>query len=128
MFVAEVKNYSSAGDQGSEYRLFLAKCYRIETYSPAMYEHYVWLTWAPFLVSSWKELITPEFVAAAVEGSDESQSIALGSSNLSEESVEKVASKLMIVVLSERQVEFLSLHGDELLNVKQALLEIRDGL
>ena len=127
MFVAEVKNYTSAGDQGTEYRYFLARCYRIESDIPNMYEHYLWVTWAPFLVSSWKDLLTKEFVVEAVETNTESARTALGSDNLSDEIAAAVAKKILIVVLSERQEVFLSLHGDELIGVRQALLKLRNN-
>ena len=125
MFIAEVKHYSGSGDQGAAYRSFLAKCYRIESEQPQMYEHYLWITWAPFLVARWKDLLTSDFISTAVEADEESRRIALGSKSLLPATVATVSDKLMIVVLSDRQEVFLSLHGDELLGVQQALLDLR---
>lgn len=127
MFVAEVKNYASQGDQGVEYRKFLAKCYLIESVRPDMYEHYLWITWVPFLGTKWTKLLEVEFVASAVLETEESRYIALGDESIASDIVARVADKLLIVVLSERQERFLSLHGDELIGVRKALLEIRDG-
>lgn len=127
MFVAEVKGVRAAGEQGSEYQSFLAKSYRTEIVVPQMYEHYMWITWAPFLVSAWAKLLTPAFVLAAIQKGAESIHIALGAEDPSSTIAETVASKVLIVVLSERQEKLLTLHGNELLNVRKALLGIRAG-
>jgi hypothetical protein len=47
----------------------LAKCYRVETGAAGnFYDQYLWITWAPFLVTSWHELLTAAYVATAVTG------------------------------------------------------------
>ena len=62
VFLAESKKYATAADQGVEYRRFLSKCYRVETEAGNFYDQYLWITWAPFLVNSWDQLLTPGYV------------------------------------------------------------------
>lgn len=124
-FAAEVKQHNHANDQGAEYRRFLAKSYRVEDYMSQMFDHYLWVTWAPFLVGSWSTLTTPDFVAAAVHFDDTAKQIALGTADLDQAVAKQVADKLILVVLSVRQEELLSLHGNELVGVRQALIELR---
>jgi hypothetical protein len=125
MFAAECKKYANAQDQGVEYRKFIAKCYRVEAEHAQFYDHFMWITWAPFLVNSWDELLTPEYVESSVTGEELCRYIALGSAEFNPTIGAAVAHKLLIAVLSDRQEVALSLHGDELLHVRKALLELR---
>lgn len=125
LFVAESKKYATAADQGTEYRRFLAKCYRVETDHGNVYDHYLWITWSPFLVNTWDQLLTPEFVELAVTGGDANKYIALGEAQFDPALGANIAQKLLLVVLSDGQEVVLSLHGDELLHVRKALLELR---
>jgi hypothetical protein len=125
VFLAESKKYATAADQGVEYRKFLAKCYSVEVDAGDFYDHYLWATWAPFLVNSWDQLLTPDYVETAVTGEDACRYIALGDGAYQAAVGEAVANKLIIVVLSDGQEVVLSLRGDELLHVRKALLELR---
>jgi len=127
MFLAEVKNYKDPGDQGAEYRKFLSKCYRVEVLHGKFFDHYMWITWAPFLVTSWSKLTTPEFVHQTIESCAFGKEAALDGGAAAPEITRAVSEKLMIVVLSERQEDRLTLQGDELFAVRSSLIEVRDG-
>lgn len=124
-FLAEVKHYSRAGDQGVQYREFLAKCYRTKQVAAAWCNHFVWITWAPFLVSSWPQLRTAQYVQEALTANELSRAIALGTAEPDPDLCATVASHLMIVVVCDLQLRLLSLQDPELLHVRKALLEIR---
>jgi hypothetical protein len=125
VFLAESKKYATAADQGVEYRRFLAKCYRVEAEAANFYDQYLWVTWAPFLVTTWDQLLTPAYVQTAVTGDDVCGHIALGEDEYEAPIGDAVSKKLLIVVLSDGQEVVLSLHGDELLHVRKALLDFR---
>jgi len=125
VFLAESKKYATAADQGTEYRKFLAKCYRVQDTYDKFSDSFLWITWAPFLVTAWDDLLTPSYVQTAVTSNDECKYIALGAASYDTAVGEAVASKLLIVVLADGQEVALSLHGDELLHVRKALLELR---
>ena len=62
LFVAEMKKYKEAGDQGTHYDDWVAKCYVARKTAPALAEHFMWITWAPFRVTDWSKLTTAETV------------------------------------------------------------------
>jgi len=125
IFLAESKKYMNAGDQGTQYRKFLAQCYRVQVEHGNFCDHFLWVTWAPFLVNSWDALLTAEYVATAAAGDEVGKYIALGDENIDAAVRDAVAAKLSVVVLADRQEVLLSLHGDELMHVRKALLEFR---
>lgn len=125
MFFAECKKYQSAQDQGTHFRRFLAGCYRVESLYTQFANHFLWITWAPFLVRDWHRLRTETFVRKAVTAKPETRYIALGPAAYEEEVGRRVASKVLVVVLADGQEVALSLHGDELVHVRKSLLEIR---
>lgn len=127
LFLAESKKYSAANDQGTHYRKFLAQCYRVECVAAQFVNHFLWVTWAPFLVNSWDELVTPQYVATAVNSNDDTRYIALGGATYDPAIGDRVAKKATIVVLGDAQEVLLSLHGDELMHVRKALLELRSA-
>lgn len=125
VFLAECKKYASSADQGSEYRKFLAKCYLVESVAGDFVDAFLWITWAPFLVTTWGDLRKDSFAASAITGTAECKYIALGTADLDADIAARVASKIILVVLGDAQEVSLSLHGDELLHVRKALLELR---
>ncbi|MGH7490558.1 MAG: hypothetical protein ACREMY_33845, partial [bacterium] len=72
------------------------------------------------------ELRTPQYVEKAVTGEESCRYIALGDRPYQSTAGEHVASKLIIVILADAQEIVLSLHGNELLHVRKALLEYRN--
>lgn len=125
LFLAESKKYATASDQGVEYRKFLAKCYRVETDFGKIYDHYLWITWAPFLVTTWDQLLKPPYLEQAITTDEACRYIALGDTEVVDARCEAVAAKVLIIVLADGQELVLSLHGNELLHVRKALLELR---
>jgi len=112
-FLAEVKFYPIAGasDQGTLYREYLAKCYRAFVTRPDRCNNFMWITWAPFLVTKWTELCSPKEVKSAViehcertlniiDETEASSAVDLGVCTM-------VAEKLWLIVLSERQEQLV---------------------
>lgn len=106
-FFAEIKNYSDAHDQGTLYTEYLAKCYRALKLMPARCDHFMWLTWHPFSVKKWADLCSAKEVQRAVI---ENRERCLGIEKQAEAEVavdarlcEEVASRLWLIVLSEKQ-------------------------
>lgn len=112
MFLAEVKFYlSGASDQGTLYREYLAKCYRAYVSRPERCDNFMWITWTPFLVSKWSALCSAKEVESAVvehreralNVTDETQAHAA----IDLEACTKVADRLWLIVLSERQEQLV---------------------
>ena len=112
MFMVECKKYTTTGNQGSMYREYLAKCYVATTLNSAITDHFMWITWHPFLVDSWRDLCKPEQIR---KGLIEQKGRILGTSS-TDQDIEKwveddvltmVASKLWILVLSDRQEQLV---------------------
>jgi hypothetical protein len=110
-FFAEVKKYAGAGDQGTEYPKYLAKCYLALKQNPAMCDHFLWITWAPFSVKAWPKLLTPEYVETSVSKHDLKT---LGVANAKPDMAQcaAVADRLWLIVLSDKQ-EILRLSDSE---------------
>lgn len=101
-FYAEVKKYSTVGNQPGEYEEYLAKCYRAFSLLPARCDHFFWITWHPFSQTKWQRLCGPDEVESAVKAHSAK---CLGDSSLSREMCETVADRLWLIVLSDRQEE-----------------------
>jgi len=126
-FLAEVKMYEDDGSSlGGMFRDFLACCYRVEDLlGPTHFDRYLWITWVPFLGSKWSELQTETFVKAAIEEKDYRCAAALGGAAYDRTVGERVAEKVIIVILSSKQERFLALSDGELPEVLKALVDIR---
>jgi hypothetical protein len=106
-FCAEVKNYTSASNQGIEFRSFLAKCYVARMSRYTIGDHFMWITWAPFSVNSWNTLDSPETVVEAVVEhrgrifgdvtEEKSRSL------IDAETARSVSERLWVIVLSQKQ-------------------------
>jgi hypothetical protein len=106
-FLAECKKYKDAQDQGKHYKKFLAQCYRAFTARPERCDNFIWITWAPFNVTTWSKLLSPEEVRAAVLAVP---SLSLGAEDpehaqemFSDEDCKEVADRLRMIVLSDWQ-------------------------
>ena len=111
-FLAECKNYENASDQGSHYSAYLAKCYVARSTRPDRGENFMWITWSPFATRTWSELVSTDRVKAAVLKEcrrvlrvDDKNALAA----LDEQLCKDVASRLWIIVLSEKQEKHLVL-------------------
>lgn len=125
VFLAECKSYKGAADQHDHYKDFLANCYLVQNRHGAQYDHFMWLTWAPFQITEWPTLLSPGKVKEAVHDDADSKYTALGADPYDPTIGDAVAAKVMIVVLADRQEVTLSLHDPELMYVRKALLEAR---
>ncbi|MFF0525337.1 hypothetical protein ACFYTC_42145 [Actinomadura nitritigenes] len=106
-FFAECKKYANAYDQGKHYRKYLAQCYRALHLRPERCDNFMWITWAPFDVTVWEELLSAKRVRQAVlehsakvlnePRKEQAESL------VSEEMCEDVSDRLWMIVLSDRQ-------------------------
>jgi hypothetical protein len=117
-FYAECKKYQNAQDQGQHYRKFLAQCYRAFKLRPERCDNFLWITWAPFNVTTWDKLQDPKIVEAAVLALAE-RSLGAEDANqaaklLDKERCKEVADRLRMIVLSDWQQENLSLTTEHL--------------
>lgn len=119
-FLAEVKNYADASDQGTLYSEYLAKCYRAYETRPDRCDNFIWVTWAPFRATTWSTLCDKDEIYTAVikhrkkalnlEKEDEAK--AMLDSKSAE--IDAVAERLWLLVLSEKQEKHLVLSKEHL--------------
>lgn len=121
LFMAEVKYYSSDG-LGRDYDDFVAKCYLARRDHPRSADQYMFLTWHPFRVKTWTRLESEQAVLfglavnhhRAFGSPDERAEPCFGPGTWSGEAhracphmdmdvVRDVATRLWVVVLSEKQ-------------------------
>ena len=80
---------------------YLAKCYRALATNPARCDNFMWLTWAPFSVTKWDRLLSPEEVEDAVR-LHQARAVD-GGSEVDPRMCRMVADRLWLIVLSDRQ-------------------------
>lgn len=106
--LVEVKNYSTSGNQGPEYKKFLARSYSIT--AKGFLEgvdhgtQFMWLTWCPFEVTSWAKLQSQAWVRDALT----LQALAdeyLGGVAVDDGLVSLTAKRVFMVVLGARHEE-----------------------
>jgi hypothetical protein len=127
-FVAESKFYSGPGNQPTMYREFLAKCYCALAARPEVCDHFFWITWAPFLSESWKDLCTYDFVEKAVlmhsvKALNEVDAD-VAKTAVKTDLVSAVADRLWIIVLSKRQEQELIMSREHLALIRQHEIEM----
>ncbi|WP_339155827.1 hypothetical protein [Actinomadura luteofluorescens] len=108
-FVAECKHYSGDSDQGYHFDDFVAKCYLTRRDHHRLADHFMWITWHPFRVKTWKELCSSNAVfngltldrnrlrALGVEDKDEAAAL------IDDRLAKEVADRMWVLVLSEKQ-------------------------
>ncbi len=109
LFVAGVKKYKEASDQGTHYNDWVAKCYVVRKVNPAIAEHFMWITWTPFRITEWQNLMTAETVVKGLlteknrkrvfDTDDVDEARKLIDLGLAAE----IAQRLWLIVLSEKQ-------------------------
>jgi hypothetical protein len=112
-FSAEVKNYENSSDQGAAYRRFLAMCYLAVVKGYTYGDHFMWITWAPFSVTSWPTLTTPAAVVEAVVeyrarlfgNVSKAQALAMADQAV----IHSVAERIWLIVLSRKQETLMPL-------------------
>lgn len=129
-FCAEIKNYSQAGDQGTEFDAFLAKCYVAALTGHHLSDHFMWITWSPFRIKTWSTLRSSTQVEEAVLQHSER---VFGTTDpdrardlLDRTVSERVAERLWLIVLSDKQETLVPLKDWEAI-VAAALIQKGDG-
>jgi hypothetical protein len=109
-FLAEVKNYLYESNLPTHFRDFLAKCYVALSSKPARCDNFLWISWAPFQAQNWHKHATTENVRKSIVHSANRERV-LGVDNevdagekLDVELMAKVASRVWLVTLSDRQI------------------------
>ncbi|MFD9868050.1 hypothetical protein ACFXI8_29960 [Streptomyces niveus] len=107
MFVAEVKNYRHASDQGAQFDEFVAKCYVARSTGYLLGDHFMWITWTPFRAQSWSQLDSSEHVvhsvlqhSARVFGTADR---AAAEAQMDLSVAQEVAARIWLIVLSDKQ-------------------------
>ena len=117
-FVVESKKYTVAADQGHHYDDWVAKCYVTRKEYARLADHFMWITWHPFRIGDWNNLLEPK---AVVDGlllprnckrvfNTDDPSVAEGM--IDQALVNDVASRLWLIVLSDKQ-ENLVISSDD---------------
>jgi len=106
-FLAEVKYYKQVGRQAEMYDEYLAKCYRAYELRPDRCNNFMWITWCPFSISKWQNLLSCDEVFAAVVRHG---ALALGEPDptkapaiVDRSRCDDVAQRLWLIVLSDKQ-------------------------
>ena len=111
MFMGECKKYTTS-NQGTAYREYLAKCYVVLLQNPALADHFMWITWHPFLVESWTALCRAPYVSKSVVQErarvfGHRSTAAAAQEGVDEKICEEVARRLWLLVLSDRQEQLV---------------------
>ena len=117
LFYAEIKKYSTVGNQAEMYGDYLANCYCTLLQDRTKPYEFMWITWHPFSQSKWTKLCEWEEVRDQVSGR---QSAWLGSATSVDDDLCKiVAGRLWLIVLSDKQ-EKLGMSDEMLGEVRRA--------
>lgn len=125
-FLAECKNYANASHQLAMYHEYLAKCYVARQLRPDRCENFLWITWAAFGTTVWSELMSPDRVRTSVIAEAKR---ALGVDHQDAEAkiddalCRDVASRLWMIVLSERQEKHLVLSAEHQGLIRKYVIE-----
>ncbi len=108
-FLAESKKYKGSSDQGTHYDKFLAQSYVTLRDQGRLADHFMWITWAPFRVTSWSKQSDPDAIRKALL-TDENRARVFGDVDveaaktaLDDVLLLDLSSRMWIIVLSERQ-------------------------
>jgi hypothetical protein len=107
MFFAEVKNYDAPHDLATHYSRFLAECYVAYLDKPGYCDHFMWLSWSPHSITDWPKLTSADYVRKHVLNHREvvfgTDNVDVAKAAVDEDAVIAVASRLWLIVLSEKQ-------------------------
>lgn len=106
-FIAEVKKYKNAQDQGTHFDNWVAKCYVARQAVPAITDQMMWITWSPFRADSWSALLSETAIESGLvknckrvfDTEDPEEAKALIDRDL----LKEVSNRLWLVVLSDKQ-------------------------
>jgi len=131
-FLAEVKNYSNASDQGNHFDEFLAKCYCTRKQNVQMSGNFIFFTWSPFRANKRSSQCSIETIeealikhrekALGITAVDEAQKILA----TERDTLKDIANSLMIVVVSEKQEKHLVMSEEYLGVIRKYATEKAD--
>ncbi|HEY0260903.1 MAG TPA: hypothetical protein VGC18_13750 [Lacisediminihabitans sp.] len=105
-FLVESKKYSW-DSQGEPFDKFLAQSYVTLRDSPALAQHFMWITWTPFRIKTWNANTNAASVAKALIANGErvfdSTDPDVITSKTDANIVNDLVSRLWVIVLSDRQ-------------------------
>jgi hypothetical protein len=121
LFVAEVKNYQNASDQGSHFEKFLAKCFCARRHEPKSADVFMWITWSPFKANTWSMLHSKSSIVEAIIKlreqalgiADEEDARSEICSKDIQDLIEYLSENIWIIVLCEQQEQFLTLSTED---------------
>lgn len=120
LFLAESKKYAGDQDQGKHFDKFLAQSYVALRDEPKLADHFMWITWAPFRVTTWSKISHPEKIVHALvkvqpyrtwvfgEGVSEDEAASL----VDQKIVDNLSSRMWMIVLSDRQEKLVISNED----------------
>lgn len=119
----ECKKYTTAGGQAAEFREFLAIAYSatkhaIDTKGSDEQREFMWVTFHPFSVSKWSDLLTLTFMKQCIEEFPD----LLNGEDVDEELLAVVATRTWVMVVGQRQVG-IRLTKEELSIASAALIK-----
>lgn len=128
IFLAESKYYHVYGELAEHYRKYLAQCYCALTSAPAHCDQFMFITWHPFSVTSWADLITEKYVRESVlkyrqDALDETDKT-LAEGLVSDSLCKQIADRLWIIVLSDRQEQELIMSAQDLALIRKHRTEM----
>lgn len=108
-FLAESKKYTGDG-QGKHFDKFLAQSYVTLRDDRRLADNFMWITWAPFRVTDWSKISSPEKVVNALTKVETYRSWVFGDvteeqakEQVDPEIVEDLSARMWMIVLSDRQ-------------------------
>ncbi|MGA4777623.1 hypothetical protein ACPCUX_03700 [Cellulosimicrobium sp. AB352] len=117
-FLAESKKYDDASDQGTHFDKFLAQSYVTLDTDGRMADHFMWITWAPFRITTWTSLFSTGKIEDALLSDVNRQRVFGGvdvetaRSQIDRDLAEEVSRRIWVIVLSDKQ-ETLVISDDE---------------
>jgi hypothetical protein len=106
-FLAECKKYATASDQNKHYDKYLAQCYRAFEMRADRCDNFMWITWSPFNVTDWDQILSvPRVRSSVLKYSDRvlnEPDVSVAESLISDEVCKEVSDRLWMIVLSDRQ-------------------------
>ncbi|MGP3955611.1 hypothetical protein ACTWPT_06400 [Nonomuraea sp. 3N208] len=108
-FAAECKNYDSDSDQGTHFDDWVAKCYVTRRDHARLADHFMWITWHPFRVKTWTKLCTADTVKTGLlvprnaKRVFDQEDAEVARSLIDDSLAEDIASRMWLLVLSEKQ-------------------------
>jgi len=105
-FLVECKKYST-DQQGSHFDKFLAQSYVTLRDYPQLADHFIWMTWHPFRVTTWNTLYNEDAIKKALLGEKRrvfgEVTDAEAEAEIDDSILTDLAGRIWIIVLSDRQ-------------------------